>query len=357
MLVEEAFSSNWIAPAGPHLECFEREFCHYVEASHAVALSSGTGALHLALLLNGVEAGDEVLCSTLSFVASANPIRYVGAKPVFIDSDFGTWNMDPNLLADWLGRRAEKKRLPKAVIVVHLYGQCADLDPIQEVCDLYGIAVIEDAAEALGATYKNRYAGTSSSTGIFSFNGNKIITTSGGGMLVCKDAEWAEKARFLSTQARDSAPHYQHSQQGYNYRLSNVLAAIGRGQLAKLTEFIAARRSNFDYYFESLEDLAGIGFMPEPSYGKSTRWLSCITIEERESEVSSDKIRIALEAENIECRPVWKPLHLQPLFAHCEIIGGEVSEKLFRTGLCLPSGSALTEEQLSRVVAAIRSCF
>ena len=356
-MVEDAFESNWIAPAGPHLEAFEQEFCQFTGADHAVALSSGTAALHLALLLAGVQAEDEVLCSTLTFVASANPIRYIGAKPIFIDSDFQTWNMDPNLLEDWLGRRAASNRLPKAVNVVHLYGQCADLDSIHKICARYDVILIEDAAEALGATYKERSAGISEPFGVFSFNGNKIITTSGGGMLICKDGAVAEKALFLSTQARDPAVHYQHSEQGYNYRLSNVLAAIGRGQLAKLPDFISARRKVFDYYQAALCDLPGIDFMPEAEYGKCTRWLSCITVNEELSGISSDTIRLQLEKENIECRPVWKPLHLQPLFSDCEKVGGEVAEKLFHTGLCLPSGSALTHEQLKSVVEVIRSCF
>lgn len=357
LLVGEAFASNWVAPAGPHLNAFEKEFCQITGTAHAVALSSGTAALHLALLLSGVVGGDEVLCSTLTFVASANPIRYIGAKPVFIDIDFRSWNLDPDLLKDWLTRRAAVNRLPKAIVVVHLYGQCADLDPIEEICGRFGVVVIEDAAEALGAAYKGRSAGSSAPFGVFSFNGNKIITTSGGGMLACQDADLAEKARFLSTQARDAAPHYQHSQQGYNYRMSNVLAAIGRGQISKLHKYVAARRKNFEYYQTALSDLPGIDFMPEAEYGKSTRWLSCMKVNEQVSGVSAEKIRLSLEAENIECRPVWKPLHLQPLFAGCEAIGGNVSEELFRTGLCLPSGSALSEEQLNRVVQAIRNCF
>ncbi len=357
LLVEATFESNWIAPAGPHLEAFEQEFCQFIGADHAVALNSGTAALHLALLLAGVQAEDEVLCSTLTFVASANPIRYIGAKPIFIDSDIQSWNMDPNLLEDWLGRRAASNRLPKAVNVVHLYGQCADLDSIHEICARYEIILIEDAAEALGATYKERSAGVSAPIGIFSFNGNKIMTTSGGGMLICKDAAVAERALFLSTQARDQAIHYQHSEQGYNYRMSNVLAAIGRGQLAKLPDFIAARRKVFDYYQATLCELPGIEFMPEAEYGESTRWLSCITVNEKISGMSPNKIRLRLDEENIECRPVWKPLHLQPLFTDCEKVGGEVAEKLFHTGLCLPSGYALTLEQLKRVVAVIKSCF
>ncbi len=357
LMVKDAFESNWIAPAGPQLKAFEQEFCQCTGADHAVALNSGTSALHLALVLAGVRAEDEVLCSTLTFVASANPIRYIGAKPIFIDSDFQSWNMDPNLLEDWLGRRAASNRLPKAVNVVHLYGQCADLDSIQEICARYDLIVIEDAAEALGATYKERSAGVSSPFGVFSFNGNKIMTTSSGGMIICKDKAVADKALFLSTQARDPAVHYQHSEQGYNYRMSNVLAAIGRGQLVKLADFISARRKVFDYYQAALCDLPGIDFMPEAEYGKGTRWLSCITVNEELSGISPNKIRLHLEEENIECRPVWKPLHLQPLYSNCEKVGGEVAEKLFHTGLCLPSGSALTLEQLKRVVAVIRSCY
>lgn len=355
--VREAFETNWIAPVGPHLDAFEAEFCQIVGAKHSVAVSSGTAALHLALQLVGVAAGDEVFCSTLTFVATANPILYLGAKPVFIDSDRTTWNMDPALLSQALEERAIQGKLPKAVVLVHLYGQSADIDPIQAACDRHNVPLIEDAAEALGATYKGKTPGTFGKIGIYSFNGNKIITTSGGGMLVTEDRAIADKARFLATQARDPAPHYQHSEMGFNYRLSNVLAGIGRGQLQVLAERVAARRHNFEVYRQALEALPGITFMPEASFGQATRWLSCLTINPQLSGIDREQLRLALAAENIESRPVWKPLHLQPVFQDCEAIGGAVAEDLFTHGLCLPSGSSLTSEDLERVIQAIQRCF
>lgn len=355
--VREAFETNWIAPVGPNLDAFEAEFCQVVGAKHSVAVSSGTAALHLALQLVGVAAGDEVFCSTLTFVATANPILYLGAKPVFIDSDRTTWNMNPALLSQALEQRATQGKLPKAVVLVHLYGQSADIDPIQAACDRHNVPLIEDAAEALGATYKGKTPGTFGKIGIYSFNGNKIITTSGGGMLVTEDRAIADKARFLATQARDSAPHYQHSEMGYNYRLSNVLAGIGRGQLQVLAERVTARRHNFEVYRQALEALPGITFMPEASFGQATRWLSCLTIDPKLSGIDREQLRLALAAENIESRPVWKPLHLQPVFQDCETIGGAVSEDLFVHGLCLPSGSSLTHEDLERVIQTIQQCF
>lgn len=354
-LVKEAFETNWIAPVGPHVDAFEEEFCQVTNASYAVALSSGTAALHLALRLVGVEAGDEVFCSTLTFIASANPIIYLGAKPVFIDSDRTSWNMNPELLAEALDRRAKTGKLPKAVVLVHLYGQSADIDPILQACNQYDIPLIEDAAEALGATYKGRALGTFGRIGIFSFNGNKIITTSGGGMLVSEDLELVEKARFLATQARDRAPHYQHSEIGYNYRLSNVLAGIGRGQLGVLNERVAARRRNFEIYFQALKNLPGIEFMPEANYGYATRWLTCITIDSQAFCANREQLRLALLEQQIESRPVWKPLHIQPIFAECESFGGAVAEDLFTRGLCLPSGSNLTNEDLKTVISQIKN--
>lgn len=351
--IREAFNTNWIAPVGPHVDAFEQEFCEAIGASHAVAVNSGTAALHLAMRLIDVQPEDEVFCSTLTFVATANPIVYQGAKPVFIDSDRHSWNMNPNLLQDVLTQRARIGKLPKAVVVAHLYGQSADLDPILEVCDRYEISLIEDAAESLGATYKGRSSGTLGCIGIYSFNGNKIITTSGGGMLVCPMLELATKARFLATQARESAPHYQHNEVGYNYRLSNVLAGIGRGQLKVLQERVDARRRNFAYYQQALSHLPGIEFMPEATYGRSTRWLTCLTIDPNRFGVDREQVRITLAKYNIEARPVWKPLHLQPVFHHNEHIGGAVAEGLFERGLCLPSGSNLTVEDLERVVEAI----
>lgn len=353
--VKEAFDTNWIAPVGPHIEAFEQEFCRVTGANHAAAVSSGTAAIHLALILMGVQAGDEVFCSTLTFAASANPIKYLGAKPVFIDSDRASWNMNPDLLKTALEKRASIGKLPKAVLLVHLYGQSADIDPIKEICDRYEVAIIEDAAEALGATYKGRTPGTSGKIGIYSFNGNKIITTSGGGMLVSDDPEIVAQAKFLATQARDLAPHYQHSQIGYNYRLSNVLAGIGRGQLRVLSERVAARRRNFEVYQQALGNLPGIEFMPEADYGNATRWLTCLTINPDLFGVDREQLRLALNDVQIESRPVWKPLHMQPVFADCESIGGAVSEDLFARGLCLPSGSNLTDEDLNRVIGGIKA--
>ena len=355
--VADAFASNWIAPLGPHVDAFEAEFAAAVGTPHALALSSGTAALHLALLLAGVGTGDEVLVSTLTFSASANPIVYLGGRPTFLDCEPGSWNMDPALLAETLARRARAGRLPRAVVVVHLYGQSADLDPIMAACRAYGVPLIEDAAEALGVTYKGRAPGTLGEAGIYSFNGNKIITTSGGGMLVSPDAGLIAHARKLATQAREPAPHYQHAEIGYNYRLSNVLAAIGRGQLQVLAERVAARRRNFAYYQRSLGDLPGVAFMPEAPWERATRWLTVMTLAPGEGwdGVPHEIVRLALERENIEARPVWKPLHLQPVFAGCAVVGGAVAERFFADGLCLPSGSNLTEADLARVVGVVRA--
>jgi len=351
--VQEAFTTNWIAPVGPHVDAFEQEFCQVVGSSHAAAVSSGTAALHLALRLLGISGGDEVFCSTLTFIASANPIVYQGGIPVFIDSDRTSWNMNPDLLREAIEKRAKQGRLPKALVLVHLYGQSADLDPILEVCNEYEIPLIEDAAEALGATYKGKSPGVFGKIGIYSFNGNKIITTSGGGMLVSEDKKLVDQARFLATQARDSAPHYQHAEIGYNYRLSNVLAGIGRGQLRVLKDRVAARRHNFEVYQQALGKLPGIEFMPEASFGMASRWLTCLTIAPEAFGVDREKLRHALAQEQIEARPVWKPLHLQPVFADCECIGGAIAEDLFERGLCLPSGSNLTDEDRERVIQAI----
>lgn len=351
--VKQAFETNWIAPVGPHVDAFEQEFCQVVGAGHAAAVSSGTAALHLALQLVGVGYGDDVFCSTLTFAASANPITYLGAKPVFIDSDRTSWNMNPDLLQEALEHRTRIGKLPKAVVLVHLYGQSADIEPILKACDRYEIPLIEDAAEALGATYKGQTPGTFGKIGIYSFNGNKIITTSGGGMLVSDDPDLVKKARFLATQARDPAPHYQHSEIGYNYRLSNVLAGIGRGQLQVLSERVAARRRNFEIYQQALAHLPGIEFMPEASFGRATRWLTCLTIDPQKFGADREQVRLALVEKQIEARPVWKPLHLQPVFAGCEYIGDAVAVDLFSRGLCLPSGSNLTGEDLARVIEAI----
>lgn len=353
-LVQDALASGWIAPVGPHVENFEKEFAEVVGVPHTVALSSGTAAIHLALRLVGVQSGDEVLCSTLTFSASANPIVYEGGRPFFIDSERSTWNMDPDLLWEELRIRARRGKLPRAVVVVDLYGQSADYDRILGACREYDVPVIEDAAEALGATYKGRSVGQFGKLGAFSFNGNKIITTSGGGMLVSYDNRLIERARFLAGQARDEAPHYEHSTIGYNYQMSNVLAAIGSGQLGLLKKRIEARRDNFDCYLQGLGGLPGIEFMPEALYGRSTRWLTCLTIDPAHFGATRDDVREALARENIEVRPVWKPLHLQPVFSGCGIKGGTVARELFERGLCLPSGSNLGDDERRRVIDLIR---
>jgi pyridoxal phosphate-dependent aminotransferase EpsN len=355
-LVHEAFASNWIAPLGPHVDAFEREFCDRVGARHAAALSSGTAALHLAVRMAGVGPGDEVLCSTLTFVASANPIVYQGAAPVFVDSDAGSWNMDPALLSEELDRCARRGRLPKAVILVHLYGQSADIQPVREACHRHGVMLIEDAAEALGATYHGASPGTFGRMGIFSFNGNKIITTSGGGMLVSNDPHLVQEAKFLASQARDPAAHYEHSRVGFNYRLSNVLAAIGRGQLRALPDRVNRRRRICAFYQGALEGVPGIEFMPEASYGRSSRWLTVLQVDPEEFGATPEEIRLALEEKDIESRPVWKPMHLQPVFRSARRVGGSVAERIFKRGLCLPSGSQMTESDLFRVVETLRAC-
>jgi dTDP-4-amino-4,6-dideoxygalactose transaminase len=358
-LLLDAFDSNWIAPLGPHVDAFERELAETLtddgsgEAVHAVALSSGTAALHLALILLGVREGDEVVTSDLTFSATANAITYAGARPVFIDSELSSWNMDPGLLAEELDAAARAGRLPKAVIVVDLYGQCADYDPLLAACARHGVPVIEDAAEALGATYRGRPAGTFGALSAFSFNGNKIITTSGGGMLASRNGEWIDRARFLSTQARDAAPHYQHSQIGYNYRLSNLLAAVGRGQLRALRSRVEARRANNAFYRRALADVPGVSFMPVAAYGEATCWLTCILVDEEAFGAGREAIRLALGDLDIEARPVWKPMHLQPVFSACRVRGGAVAAELFRSGLCLPSGSSLTGADRERVVEGI----
>lgn len=350
-MLRDAIASNWIAPLGPHVDAFEAEVCARLDQPHAVALCSGTAALHLALDVLGVGPGDEVYVSTLTFAATANAVRYVGATPVFIDSELTSWNIDPALLATALAAAAAAKRLPKAMIVVDLYGQCADLAPVMELCGSYGIPVIEDAAEALGASYRGRPAGSFGDLSILSFNGNKIITTSGGGMLLSRNSQWIARARHLATQAREPARHYEHISVGYNYRLSNLLAAVGRSQLQDLDRRVAARRAINAHYRRGLADLPGWEFMPEASFGTSSCWLTCATVT---SEHLRDQILDELGADNIEARPVWKPMHLQPVFSSFPAIGGTVAERLFRHGLCLPSGSALQPDDLDRVIAGIR---
>lgn len=359
LLVGEAFRGNWIAPLGPNVDGFEREVAAYTGASHAVALSSGTAALHLALLALGVGEGDVVWVSTLTFAASAFPIRYVGARPVFLDSDRRTWNMDADLVVTALDKASRSGRLPRALVLVHLYGQCADVQPIADACQAHGVLLIEDAAEALGSRYKGRAAGTFGDAGFYSFNGNKIITTSGGGMLVTPHAAVAHRVRSLATQAREPVAHYEHQSVGYNYRLSNVLAGIGRGQLRVLEDRVAARRRVFERYREALRELPGISFMPECTFGspasRANRWLTTLTIDPVEFGADTEAVRLALARADIEARPVWKPMHQQPVFMGCDAIGGSVAEHLFANGLCLPSGSSLTSEQQERVVQTVRA--
>ena len=355
--IHDAFTSNYIAPVGPQVDAFEEEFAKMVGAKYAAAVSAGTAALHLLLRYVGVGDGDEVICPTFTFVASVNPIMYQGGTPVLIDSDRGSWNMDPELLAGELEKRAGENHLPKAVILVHLYGQPADIDPIKAICDKYGVALIEDAAEALGAEYKGKAPGTFGLAGFYSFNGNKIITTSGGGMIVSDDKALIDKVKFWATQARDNAGHYEHSEIGYNYRMSNVLAAIGRGQLRVLSERVDRKRQIFEQYRKGLADLPGIVFMPEPDFARSTRWLTCLTINPDLAGIDRDVVIEELERHNIESRPTWKPMHTQPLFKDYEAVGGQVAEKIFRTGLCLPSGTSMSEEDQQRILSIVRGCF
>lgn len=357
--VAEAFATNWIAPLGPQVDAFERELAASVGGGSVAALSSGTAAIHLALKLCDVGAGDRVFCSSLTFSATANPIVYQGATPVFIDSDPETWNMSVGALERSLMDAKKDGKLPKAVIAVNLYGQSADMDPILALCDELDIPVIEDAAESLGATYKGKSSGTLGKYGIFSFNGNKIITTSGGGALVSQDSAGMAKARFWATQARDPARHYQHSEIGYNYRMSNVLAAIGRGQLENLANRVDIKRKVFDRYYEALGEISGFCFMSEAPYGLSNRWLTTLTVDPSQCGVTCIEIMDALERENIESRPVWKPMHLQPVFAHCRYYphheGNSISDGLFEKGICLPSGTAMTEEEQDRVIRIIEA--
>jgi len=355
--VQDVFAQNWIAPVGPDVTAFESEICAITGTRHAVAVSSGTAALHLALIALGIGPGDEVLCSTFTFAASANPIVYQGATPVFVDSDTQSWNMDPELLREAIIDRIGRGKRPKAVVVVDLYGQCADYERIESVCREFDIALIEDAAEALGATYRGTSAGSFGTCGVFSFNGNKIITTSGGGMLVSDDAEIVEKARFLATQARDPAPHYEHSSIGYNYRLSNVLAGIGRGQLRVLGERVARKREIFAKYKESFENTEGISFIPHHPAGQSNAWLTCIVIDPQVTGATREEIRCALEREDIESRPLWKPMHLQPVFKDAPSYVNGTSEKLFANGLCLPSGTAMSTSDIARVVEVVRNAL
>ncbi len=354
--VEEAFRTNWIAPLGPNVDAFEQELAAVVGVGHAAAVSSGTAAIHLGLRLLGVGPGDRVFCSTLTFAASAFPIVYQGAEPVFIDSDTESWNMSPQALERAFNIAKREGWMPKAVILVNLYGQSADMDPLMALCDRYGVSMLEDAAESLGAKYKGRPSGSFGRLGVFSFNGNKIITTSGGGMLVSDDAELVARARFLSTQARDPAPHYQHSEIGYNYRMSNILAGVGRGQLKVLDDRIRARREVFDAYRSAFSDIPDIEWMPEPAWSYSTHWLSVCTISPRIGITSSELIH-RLAGELIEARPLWKPMHLQPVFSGSRYFAcgdDSVSDRLFEQGICLPSGSNLNADQIERIISMLR---
>lgn len=353
--VQEAFDSNWVAPLGPNVNGFEQDLESFLGNSVSVAaLSAGTAAIHLGLILLDVKAGDEVICQSMTFSASANPILYQGAKPVFVDSEKETWNMCPKALEEAIKERFAYGKKPKAIIAVHLYGMPYKSEEIKEVARRYQIPVLEDAAEALGSTYHGQNCGTLGDIAILSFNGNKIITTSGGGALVTHDPEVKEKAVFYATQARDAAPHYQHSHVGYNYRMSNIVAGIGRGQMEVLKDRVEARRKNFDFYVKELGSLPGFEFVREPAGMYSNRWLSTVLIDEEKAGVSSTEIREALEKENIETRPLWKPMHMQPIFEEYPYFGEKVAEELFNKGLCLPSGSNLTEGDLNRVVEGIK---
>ena len=354
-LLIEAFDSNWIAPLGPDVDAFEVEIAEYLGVSSAVALTSGTAALHLALLTLDVGAGDDVLVPTFTFAATANAVVYVGARPVLIDSDPDTWNIDPALVEDELEERARTDRLPSAVVAVDLYGRCADWDAIQSVCDCYGVPVIDDAAEALGAGYKGRCAGAFGACGVLSFNGNKVMTTGGGGMLVSDRRDVIDRVRHLATQARDPAPHYEHSEIGFNYRLSNLLAAVGRGQLRRLPEMVQRRREINRRYRQALADVPGITFMPALADSDPNYWLTVMTLDSHQYNASPEEVRKHLEHLDIEGRPAWKPMHLQPAFAASPVRGGGVAEEIFRTGLCLPSGSSMSDDDVDRVANAVKS--
>jgi dTDP-4-amino-4,6-dideoxygalactose transaminase len=351
--VTQAFESNWIAPLGPNVDKFEDAIVNYTKAKYATALSSGTAAIHLALIILGVQAGDEVICQSFTFSASANPILYLGATPIFVDSEPESWNMSPYHLRKAIEDRLKRNKKPKAIIPVHLYGMPANFKEIASIASEYNIPVIEDAAEALGSFYYDKSCGSLSEMGILSFNGNKIITTSGGGALISDNESHIKKAKFLATQARDPAPHYQHSEIGYNYRMSNVCAGIGRGQMEVLDERVKARRKNFDRYVNAFNSISGISFQCEEENSMSNRWLTCIILEPSEVKKSSDKLRIHLETLNIETRPLWKPMHLQPVFKDYPYYGEGVAESLFKKGLCLPSGSNLKDDEIELVIETI----
>ena len=354
--VNKAFETNWIVPLGPNVDEFERRLSKFLNADKpVVALSAGTAAIHMGLIMAGVEAGDEVICQSLTFSASANPILYQGAKPIFVDSEASTWNMDAKILADALeDRKAKTGKYPKAVIPVHLYGMPADMDAISEVCQKRGVTIVEDAAEALGSTYNSQHCGTFGRFGALSFNGNKIITTSGGGALVCPDEESALRVKFLSTQAREPLPYYYHKTIGYNYRLSNVSAGIGCGQMEVLENHLERRRYNHSRYADGLADIPGVHVLDNPSEKyNSNFWLTTILLDPKIIKLEPNEVRLALESENIESRLIWRPMHMQPIFDDCPYYGGNVSELIFKNGLCLPSSSCLTDKDLDRVISAL----
>jgi len=360
--VKSAFDSNWIAPLGPHVEAFEEEIASYAGTNGALALSSGTAALHLALLLAGVKKEDTVFCSTLTFVASANPIYYLEAEPVFIDSEYESWNMSPKALEKAFEEASRIGKVPKAVVVTNLYGQSANMDMLLQLCNYYQAILIEDAAESLGATYHGCMSGSLGDYGIYSFNGNKIITTSGGGMLVSHNREALQKARFWSTQSREPVRHYEHLEIGYNYRLSNILASIGRAQFNKLEDRITTKRKIFENYKDALKYYPGLKFMPDAGYGRVTRWLTTLTVHPDECGKTRDELIDAMEAENIEARPVWKPMHRQPLFSKCRFYSHlseppSISDNIFEHGICLPSGTGMSEEEQLRVIQCLKKCL
>lgn len=354
--VRQAFESNFIAPLGPMVNGFEDEFSQLSGFNHCAALSSGTAALHLALRMLGVGPGDIVITSSLTFIGSVSPVTFLGAEPVFIDSDYKSWNMDPELLAEAVNHYISTGRKPKAVIPTDLYGQCADYDRILEILNPHGIPLVVDAAESVGATYKGRHAGKGALMAAYSFNGNKIITTSGGGLLASDDEELISRARWLSQQAKEPLPHYEHNEIGYNYRMSNLVAAVGRGQLEVVPERFKQKREIFSFYERELGHHNGITFMPEADYGRCNRWLTVMLVDEKEFGAGPDIIRTTLESHNIESRPVWKPMHLQPVFKKNSVFGGTVSEDLFARGICLPSGTAMTQDDLNRIAEIVKGC-
>jgi dTDP-4-amino-4,6-dideoxygalactose transaminase len=355
--VRQAFESNYIAPHGPMVDAFEREMAAYIDIPHCLAVDSGTSAMHLALRCMGVSPGDVVVASTLTFIGSVSPVFFQGATVLFVDADPSTWNMHPEGLREALELCHRRGKVPRAVIPTDLYGQCCDYDRLKAACEPFNVPLVVDSAEAMGARYQGRHAGKGAYAAVFSFNGNKIITTSGGGLLASEDQNLIQHARKLSQQAREPFPYYEHVEIGYNYRMSNILAAIGRSQLQALEERVQARRRIFDYYARSLSGLPGVSFMPEAAYGRASRWLTVMLLDPEPGGPTSETIRLTLEAHNIEARPVWKPMHLQPVFANYACIGGKVSEQIFERGLCLPSGTAMTDHDLARITELICSCF